>query len=337
RNRNKLIERELEQHAKSLKRECKVLLLGDRNCAQTFLKSMKIVYSGGFTHEEREKYQRVVTNRIRNLMEIMAEILEDEVIDLDDTAKIHVKVLSQEIETMRTGDGRVTIEGAGAVQGLWEDEQLVKTFLHNKGSLPDSSPYFIKEIQRIAQHDYLPTDADILKLGSATPARAGIQEHRFTTGSLSLKMFDISLERSERKKWIHQFEGTISITFFVDLNQYDEIFLADDLTQNQMAMTLLLFESLVNSRWFSRASIILLLCNVGRFREKLRSKPLSNYFPEYSGGNDLNEASKYLLWRFSQLNRARLNFYPSLCERFDASTMCHVLTAVKETTLRDAI
>lgn len=41
-----------------------------------------------------------------------------------------------------------------------------------------------------------------------------------------------------------------------------------------------------------------------------RQVPLEKYFPEYSGGADINKAAKYILWRFMQTNRARLSVYP---------------------------
>ena len=80
--------------------------------------------------------------------------------------------------------------------------------------------------------------------------------------------------------------------------------------QNRMMESLVLFDSVLNSRWFVRTSIILFLNKVDLFREKLPRSPLSNYFPDYSGGNDVNRAAKYLLWRFNQVNRQHLNLYP---------------------------
>lgn len=74
--------------------------------------------------------------------------------------------------------------------------------------------------------------------------------------------------------------------------------------------SLVLFDSVVNSRWFMRTSIILFLNKVDLFRQKLPRSPLNKYFPDYSGGNDVNRAAKYLLWRFNQVNRAHLNLYP---------------------------
>jgi len=105
---------------------------------------------------------------------------------------------------------------------------------------------------------------------------------------------------SLRAKWINQFEHTTSIAFFVDLRKYDhdpEAPLGES-NQTRMVEPLCLFDVMVNSRWFAHTSIILLLCNVGRFREMLNTRHLSNYFPVYTGGNNVIEASEYLLTWF---------------------------------------
>ena len=93
-----------------------------------------------------------------------------------------------------------------------------------------------------------------------------------------------------------------------------------------MAESLILFESVINSRWFLRTSIILFLNKIDVFKTKLpnvrletfmssvsshpHQVPLERYFPEYVGGADVNKATKYILWRFMQTNRARLSVYP---------------------------
>lgn len=124
-----------------------------------------------------------------------------------------------------------------------------------------------------------------------------------------------------------------------------------------MMESLVLFDSVVNSRWFMRTSIILFLNKVDLFRQKLGRSPLSNYFPDYSGGNDVNRAAKYLLWRFNQVNRAHLNLYPqyvylpfpcliftlltwfvfSLTQATDTTNIRLVFAAVKETILQNAL
>lgn len=77
-----------------------------------------------------------------------------------------------------------------------------------------------------------------------------------------------------------------------------------------MLESLVLFESVINSRWFARTSIILFLNKIDVFKAKLPKVPLEKYFADYAGGPDVNKAAKYILWRFMQVNRARLSIYP---------------------------
>lgn len=167
-------------------------------------------------------------------------------------------------------------------------------------------------------------------------------------------MFDVGGQRSERKKWIHCFENVTSIIFCVALSEYDQVLLEES-NQNRMMESLVLFDSVVNSRWFMRTSIVLFLNKVDLFRQKLGRSPLNKYFPDYSGGNDVNRAAKYLLWRFNQVNRAHLNLYPqcvytsfltvsslvltccSLTQATDTSNIRLVFAAVKETILQNAL
>lgn len=77
-------------------------------------------------------------NNIIRVMEGMDWMIQNGDIDLDDTAKMHAKVLSQEIEKIQAGDGKITIEGVAAVQGLWENEEFVRRLLTEAGDLANS-------------------------------------------------------------------------------------------------------------------------------------------------------------------------------------------------------
>jgi len=155
-------------------------------------------------------------------------------------------------------------------------------------------------------------------------------------GSLSINMFDIGAYPSERRKWIHQFENVTSIIFSVDISCYDQV-LSEELNQTMIMERLVQFDSVVNSPWFKHTSVIMLLCNVDLCKRKLTRKPLRDYFPDFSGGEDVIKAAKYFLWRFSQLNPAKLNLYPYLCETSDFSSVRLVFSAIKETILHNAL
>lgn len=84
-------------------------------------------------------------------------------------------------------------------------------------------------------------------------------------------------------------------------------------------------------------SIILFLNKIDIFKQKIPRIPLSDFFPEYSGGADVNKAAKYILWRFTQTNRARLSIFPHLTQATDTGNIRLVFAAIKETILQNAL
>jgi guanine nucleotide-binding protein subunit alpha len=145
----------------------------------------------------------------------------------------------------------------------------------------------------------MPNDQDVLRSRVKT---TGITETTFIIGDLTYRMFDVGGQRSERKKWIHCFENVTTILFLVAISEYDQLLFEDE-TVNRMQEALTLFDSICNSRWFIKTSIILFLNKIDRFKEKLPVSPMKNYFPDYEGGDDYAAACNYILNRFVSLNQ----------------------------------
>lgn len=178
---------------------------------------------------------------------------------------------------------------------------------------------YFDSISRISQAEYLPNDQDVLRSRVKT---TGITETTFIIGELTYRMFDVGGQRSERKKWIHCFENVTTILFLVAISEYDQLLFEDE-TVNRMQEALTLFDSICNSRWFVKTSIILFLNKIDRFKEKLPVSPMKNYFPDYEGklnqngtngrehqrsnstqgGPDYAAACDYILNRFVSLNQ----------------------------------
>jgi len=132
-------------------------------------------------------------------------------------------------------------------------------------------------------------------------------------------MFDVGGQRSERKKWIHCFENVTVILFLVAISEYDQHLMEDE-TVNRMQEALTLFDSICNSRWFVKTSIILFLNKIDRFREKLPISPMNHYFHDFMGmssvltnvpngllgGDNYDAACDYILNRFVSLNQSEV-------------------------------
>jgi len=65
------------------------------------------------------------------------------------------------------------------------------------------------------------------------------------------------------------------------LSEYDQVLLEESKT-NRKVESLVLLESVTNSRWFLRMSIIFFLNKIDVSQSKLAKKPMEKYFPEYT-------------------------------------------------------
>lgn len=157
---------------------------------------------------------------------------------------------------------------------------------------------YFDSILRIGQPNYMPSDQDVLR---SRVKSTGITETTFVIDQLTYRMFDVGGQRSERKKWIHCFENVTALLFLVAISEYDQVLFEDE-SVNRLQESLTLFDSICNSRWFIKTSIILFLNKIDLFAEKLPRSPLHKFFPDYKGGENYDAACQYLLQKFVSLN-----------------------------------
>jgi len=329
------IDRSLEEDNKRSKKECKILLLGSGESGKsTIVKQMKIIHQNGYNREELVAYRIVVyDNLVESAQAIVKQMIKMGKSPVNERCKDHPPlIINYQVE--EDAAFRLSPEITQAIHEMWKDAVIVDIL--EKSSefyLMDSAAYFFEEVVRIGDPEFVPTEMDVLRARKKT---SGITETKFYMGQLSIHMFDVGGQRSERKKWIHCFESVTSIIFCTALSEYDQVLLEES-RQNRMIESLDLFESVINSRWFLRTSIILFLNKIDVFKQKLPKIPLERYFQEYTGGADINKAAKYILWRFMQKNRARLSVYPHLTQATDTGNVRLVFAAVKETILQNAL
>ncbi|KAJ9069040.1 Guanine nucleotide-binding protein alpha-2 subunit, variant 3 [Entomophthora muscae] len=308
RERNTQIDRIIEEDSKRFSKECKILLLGSGESGKsTIVKQMKIIHQNGYNMEELNMFRPII---YKNVVDCVRDLVRGyESLNLKPVDSKNEFFLSnyQALLSDLGFSGNLPPEFVCGVQDLVKDPRTTEC-MHRNGEfyILDSAPYFFEHIQRIGASDYIPSVSDVLRARTKT---TGIIETRFTMGQLNIHMFDVGGQRSERKKWIHCFEAVTSIIFCVALSEYDQVLL-EECGQNRMTESLVLFESIINSRWFIRTSIILFLNKIDIFRQKIPRSPLNKFFPDYTGGPDINKAAKYILWRFSQTNIKKLVLYP---------------------------
>jgi hypothetical protein len=83
---------------------------------------------------------------------------------------------------------------------------------------------FFDSLDRIFAPGWLPDNQDMLQARLRT---TGITETLFELGQMNFRMMDVGGQRSERKKWIHCFEGVQCLLFMVALSGYDQCLVED--------------------------------------------------------------------------------------------------------------
>jgi len=300
--RSKQIERNLKEDGIQAAKDIKLLLLGAGESGKsTIVKQMKIIHEGGFTNEDNKQYKPVVySNTIQSLVAIIRAMGTLNIAfgdaDRESDAKMVLDVIARMEDTEPFSE-----ELLAAMKRLWADSGVQECFgRSNEYQLNDSAKYFLDDLDRLGQKDYMPTEQDILRTRVKT---TGIVEVHFHFKNLNFKLFDVGGQRSERKKWIHCFEDVTAIIFCVAMSEYDQV-LHEDETTNRMQESLKLFDSICNNKWFTDTSIILFLNKKDLFEEKIKKSPLTICFPEYTGKQTYEEAAAYIQAQFEAKNKS---------------------------------
>jgi len=317
----------------------KLLLLGTGDAGKsTFAKQMKVIHREGFTKPELEKFKDILRENCLQAMQKLLFACKEWQIDIPKKMRSAAEsVISAQL---------LTEELASEIKGLWATEAVQQAFeRNNELQLPGGAsglPYYVEHAERFAAEDYLPTKEDVIRAKLRT---TGITEVVFTVGNTEFTMVDVGGQRSERRKWLHCFVDVSAVIFLVAINEYDMV-LEEDNRTNRMEESLKLFQKLTGSQWFEETSFILFLNKSDLFREKVKKRPLKDFFEDYEtfvGGlenvsemDDFDKSCEYIKAQYiDAFNGARL--YPFVTCAIDTENCDRVFAAVRDTVISSAL
>ncbi|KAI0424573.1 G-protein alpha subunit-domain-containing protein [Xylaria sp. FL1042] len=258
----------------------KLLILGTSESGKTtVLQGMKLVFEGTYTQEEKLAFRDIIWSNIVMSTRVVLEAMESLLIPLnDERMEYHVQTIFMQPTLTETPNR----EAVTAISALWRDEGFQEAYgRRNEYQLNDSAAYYAQEIQRLTAPDYVPTDEDILRARWKT---TGITETCFSDPTLlqghECKLLDVGGLRSERKKWIHAFPGASVVLFTVDTTAYARLLFENEAV-NRMEEQLVLVDSVINSRWFSKSVFVFIFTKLDLIEEWLQNERVEKYFPDY--------------------------------------------------------
>jgi len=240
----------------------------------------------------------------------------------------------------------LTEDVALAVQALWATEAVQSAYARNNEiQLPggaSGTTYYVEHAIRFSKRDYLPTQDDVIRAKLRT---TGITEVTFNVGSTEFTMVDVGGQRSERRKWLNCFVDITAVIFLVAINEYDMV-LEEDNKTNRMEESLKLFQKLTGAQWFESTSFILFLNKSDLFSEKIKNKPLKEFFEDYDNFvsdlkekeslNEFDKSCEYIKAQYVEaFNGSRL--YPFVTCAIDTENCDRVFAAVRDTVISQAL
>ncbi|GAV00353.1 hypothetical protein RvY_11216 [Ramazzottius varieornatus] len=329
---NAEIERQLKKDKTDARREIKLLLLGTGESGKsTFIKQMRIIHGQGYSQEDRRGFIKLIYQNIFLSMQTMIKATETLGIQYrfpENPANAEL-VKSVDHETVSTFEPPFV----DAIRHLWQDPGIQEAYDRRREyQLNDSTKYYLTDLDRIADPEFLPTEQDILRARVPT---TGIIEYPFDLESVIFRMVDVGGQRSERRKWIHCFENVTSIMFLVALSEYDQVLVESD-NENRMDESKALFRTIITYPWFQNSSVMLFLNKNDILQEKIMHSHLVDYFPEFDGPQrDAQAAREFILRMFVDLNPdAEKTIYSHFTCATDTENIRFVFAVVKDTILQ---
>nr|XP_005297027.1 guanine nucleotide-binding protein G(t) subunit alpha-3 [Chrysemys picta bellii] len=331
---SKELEKKLQEDAARDARTVKLLLLGAGESGKsTIVKQMKIIHKDGFSNQECMEFRSVIYSNILQSILAIVKAMSTLGIDYKNPAS---REDERQLYTMANSleDGSMTPEFSEIIKRLWSDPGIQACFERAaEYQLNDSAVYYLNDLDRLTAPGYVPNDQDVLRSRVKT---TGIIETQFSFKDMNFRMFDVGGQRSERKKWIHCFEGVTCIIFCAALNAYDMI-LVEDENVNRMHESLHLFNSICNHKYFATTSIVLFLNKKDLFQEKITKVQLSVCFPEYDGLNTFEDAGNYIKKQFLDLNLKKEDkeIYSHMTCATDTQNIKFVFNAVTDIIIKE--
>ncbi|KAJ7803762.1 G-protein alpha subunit-domain-containing protein [Mycena olivaceomarginata] len=201
------------------------------------------------------------------------------------------------------------------IEALWRHRSVEHMLRARKLRLDESGLFFLREVRRIAQPDYIPSIDDMLHVRLQT---VGVIEHSMKVntvgGSYIWRIYDVG---GTRPAWCSYFDDVNALIFLAPISAFDQYLEEDPLT-NRIHDSVELLTSICANKLLKDAQLILLLNKVDILRKKLESGvQIRQYIVSYGNRpNNYSTAAEYFRTHFLAAHKKKDAFQRRLYVHF---------------------
>jgi GTPase SAR1 family protein len=191
-----------------------------------------------------------------------------------------------------------------AITELWDNLAIQEAYSRCDFGFyfQEEAKFYIESMERSSVPEFQPTFDDILRLRIRT---TGIVERNVSFKNVDISLWDVGGSRGERKKMIYMFEGADVVVIVLAVNDFDRC-MWEDGTTSRFEDSGMFCSEMLDSKWFKKAQIILVLNRIDLLQEKLKRVKVSSFYPEYQGPNeDAQEVAQFFAEIFTSSAKRR--------------------------------
>jgi len=167
----------------------------------------------------------------------------------------------------------------------------------------DNTPYFLERVKLYPEPTYKVTFEDYVRVRDLT---TGIVVTELVVEQekkpICLKISDVGGQKTERRKWLHLFDGTNVVLWVMSLASYDQTLFEDNM-KNRYDDAFELFETHCHDKNFKNTEFVVFMNKHDLFLKKLATVPFTKYAPDFdeSKAQDPEAVIKYVQERHEDI------------------------------------
>eukprot|EP00638_Chattonella_subsalsa_P005548 CAMPEP_0117758252 /NCGR_PEP_ID=MMETSP0947-20121206/15262_1 /TAXON_ID=44440 /ORGANISM="Chattonella subsalsa, Strain CCMP2191" /LENGTH=229 /DNA_ID=CAMNT_0005578393 /DNA_START=486 /DNA_END=1172 /DNA_ORIENTATION=- len=188
------------------------------------------------------------------------------------------------------------------IAAFWNFRPIQKTWKRrNETPIVETHKVFLDDIHRISSKSWIATEQDLLHCRVRT---SGIVEQNYNIDGTAFTIVDVGGQRTERKKWMHCFQGVDAIIYIAALNEFDKP-MYENASKNRMVDAIEVFSEICSNKLLKQVALIVFLNKRDLFQEKIQDSNIGSVaeFSDFPGGvGDFELGFKYFLQKFLNAN-----------------------------------
>ncbi|KAK7030173.1 putative G protein alpha chain [Favolaschia claudopus] len=201
---------------------------------------------------------------------------------------------------------------ANNMQELWTSNETQQLLAQHSIELTHQPGFFLDDLQRICDENYIPTTKDILRTRVHNCCPHGLEKHKITEERSVLTAYEMkgAFETTERAKWAKFVDNVTCLIFVIPISAFDEVYEENRIKVNRLEQSFKQWRAICSNKLLASVGLTVCVTKMDILRHKIESgKQFARYIKSY--GDLPNNADTILAYVSQKLESIRRKSCPN--------------------------